>query len=232
MQNDVISYREMCDREGIATLQRGMNYRVNSEHSVVLMSQRGNAPYEDAIDEEGEAIEYEGHDVSRGKAVTNPKKVDQPRTWPSGKLTQNGLFAKAVEEYKAGKRPPECVRVYEKLFPGIWVDRGMFQLVDYRLVESGGRRVFRFYLRYTGETAPERVAGDQELRISRTIPTEVKKEVWKRDKGRCTYPGCGRTDNLHFDHDIPFSKGGSSLTAANVRLLCARHNLQKRDRIE
>jgi hypothetical protein len=33
------------------------------------------------------------------------------------------------------------------------------------------------------------------------------------------------------DHDIPFSKGGNSLTAANVRLLCAKHNLEKSDKI-
>jgi hypothetical protein len=37
--------------------------------------------------------------------------------------------------------------------------------------------------------------------------------------------------NLHFDHDIPFSKGGSSLTAENVRLLRAKHNLEKSDKI-
>jgi 5-methylcytosine-specific restriction endonuclease McrA len=42
---------------------------------------------------------------------------------------------------------------------------------------------------------------------------------------------CSSTKNLHFDHDIPFSKGGSSLTAANVRLLCAKHNLEKSDKI-
>jgi hypothetical protein len=42
---------------------------------------------------------------------------------------------------------------------------------------------------------------------------------------------CGSTKNLHFDHDIPFSKGGSSLTGANVRLLCAKCNLQKSDKI-
>lgn len=33
------------------------------------------------------------------------------------------------------------------------------------------------------------------------------------------------------DHDIPFSTGGSSVTAANVRLLCAKHNLEKSDKI-
>jgi 5-methylcytosine-specific restriction endonuclease McrA len=42
----------------------------------------------------------------------------------------------------------------------------------------------------------------------------------------------GSKDNLHFDHIIPFSKGGSSLVAVNIQLLCARHNLKKRDKIE
>ena len=64
----------------------------------------------------------------------------------------------------------------------------------------------------------------------RVIPTQVKLEVWKRDGGKCAR--CGATNELHFDHILPFSKGGTSLTAANVQLLCARHNLEKRDRIE
>jgi hypothetical protein len=42
----------------------------------------------------------------------------------------------------------------------------------------------------------------------------------------------GATDNLHFDHDLPFSVGGSSLTAKNIRLLCARHNLEKSNKIQ
>jgi 5-methylcytosine-specific restriction endonuclease McrA len=53
--------------------------------------------------------------------------------------------------------------------------------------------------------------------------------VWRRDRGRCTK--CGATDNLHFDHIIPYSKGGSSLTPENIQLLCARHNLEKRDQL-
>ncbi len=36
-------------------------------------------------------------------------------------------------------------------------------------------------------------------------------EVWKRDKGRCVM--CGSDNNLHYDHDLPFSKGGSSILA-------------------
>jgi len=81
------------------------------------------------------------------------------------------------------------------------------------------------------------VEGDEDLTRSpvlrtqrrRVIPTSVKVEVWKRDGGLCVV--CGATDELHFDHDLPYSKGGTSITAANVQLLCARHNLEKRDKI-
>ena len=34
-----------------------------------------------------------------------------------------------------------------------------------------------------------------------------------------------------FDRTIAFSRGGTSMTATNVQLLCARHNLEKHDSI-
>ena len=71
---------------------------------------------------------------------------------------------------------------------------------------------------------------DIELDHHRIIPADIKFEVWKRDKGCCVE--CGSKDNLHFDHIIPYSKGGSSLVAENIQLLCARHNLEKRDNIQ
>lgn len=62
------------------------------------------------------------------------------------------------------------------------------------------------------------------------IPTPVKPEVWKRDKGKCVQ--CQNTTNLHFDHILPFSKSGTSRKAENIQLLGAKHNLQKRDKIQ
>lgn len=70
----------------------------------------------------------------------------------------------------------------------------------------------------------------QRLEHGRIIPTSVKLAVWKRDKGVCVK--CASRDNLHFDHVIPFSLGGASIVAENIQLLCARHNLEKHDRIE
>ena len=78
----------------------------------------------------------------------------------------------------------------------------------------------------TGEPA----AALEDLEHDRLIPTSVKLAVWTRDKGRCVK--CRGRDNLHFDHIIPYSKGGSSLVAENIQLLCARHNLAKSYRIE
>jgi hypothetical protein len=44
MPNATIHYIEMCRRED-ASLQRGMNFALNYNHSVILMSVRPNAPH-------------------------------------------------------------------------------------------------------------------------------------------------------------------------------------------
>lgn len=242
---EIISYPNMVQREGIA-LQKGMNFRVRggvAGYSIILMSVRKGAPYQDRWHDESVAgphagmLEYEGHDVLRSRdSSVDPKRVDQPMTLPSGILTENGKFFQAAIAARSGTGDPEIVQVYEKIAVGIWCDRGRYLLLDaeIRTVPVGPkasrtRKVFRFYLRPT--TTPDVTTGEdeRELSISRQIPTLVKVAVWKRDQGRCVT--CGATDNLHFDHDVPFSKGGSSITPDNVKLLCARHNLEKSDRI-
>ncbi|MGD0824075.1 MAG: hypothetical protein ABR908_05795, partial [Terriglobales bacterium] len=65
------------------------------------MSRRLGAPYEDRIEEDGRIIIYEGHDLRR-KSGIDPKALDQPEFEPSGKPTQNGLFAGAARKFKAG----------------------------------------------------------------------------------------------------------------------------------
>ncbi len=230
IRDDILSYREMCDTESVQTLQRGMNFHLNNSYSVILMSQRPNAPYADRVHDDGITIEYEGHNVTKKSNLHNPKYEDQPDKLSSGKLTQNGLFINAVKKYKEFGENPEIVKVYEKILPGVWSLKGFFDLVDYKIVFDGGRNVFRFILRLSADQKTETNTIQSEILHSRLIPTEVKKEVWKRDEGKCTI--CDDTKNLHFDHELPFSKGGTSLTAKNVRLLCMKHNLQKADKIE
>ncbi|MBI3696371.1 MAG: HNH endonuclease [Acidobacteria bacterium] len=228
-QGEVISYIDMCRAEGVS-LQRGMNFRLKTDASVILMSLRRGAPYADRIEEDGRVLIYEGHDVPRTSRVPDPKRVDQPPYNFGGGLTQNGLFYEAAQQQRSGHSGPELVRVYEKIRPGIWVFNGVFRLVDAWQESSGGRKVFKFRLELLEEATGPGAGGFQDLEHNRLIPTAVKLEVWKRDKGKCVM--CGSEENLHFDHVIPYSKGGSSITPGNIQILCAKHNLSKRDRIE
>jgi hypothetical protein len=224
--DDIISYHELVAAEK-ANLQKGMNFGIGRDYSVVLMSVRLGAPYADAIDPKTGMLTYEGHDVNQTKDCPNPKVLDQPLTTPRGLWTENGKFFRAAMDYKSGLRKrPELVKVYEKIARGIWCYKGFFELEDAAIVHDGKRKVFKFYLKPVEKKPLGRVV---ELPHTRLIPTRVKVEVWQRDRGKCVL--CGSTTNLHYDHDIPFSRGGSSIAAENVRLLCVRHNLQKSDKI-
>src|SRR5262245_29515111 len=129
MTDNILSHNEMCRREGVS-LQRGMNFGLRGNHSVILMSVRPNAPYRDRFEEGGTTLIYEGHDHPKTASCPNPKVVDQPATLPSGKPTQNGKFNRAAQDFKRGVRPPERVRAYEKIRDGIWSYNGVFHLVD------------------------------------------------------------------------------------------------------
>ena len=76
MNNEIISYLEMCQQEGI-NLQKGMNFNVGGNHSIILMSVRPNAPYRDKIEDDGATLIYEGHDIGRTKDNPDPKIFDQ-----------------------------------------------------------------------------------------------------------------------------------------------------------
>jgi hypothetical protein len=232
VRGNVISYIKMCQKEG-TSLQRGMNFRLKGHHSVILMSVRLNSPYRDKIQEDGTVLIYEGHDEPKRKEIKDPKVLDQPQIYPSGTLTENGKFHRAAQQFKTGHKGPEIVQVYEKIKAGIWTDNGFFHLVDSWIENDGTRNVFKFKLVAIDGAVNE--SADEDLQNtfterSRIIPTDVKIEVWARDGGRCVT--CGATDELHFDHIVPFSKGGTSLKTENIQLLCARHNISKSAKIQ
>jgi hypothetical protein len=206
------------------SLQRGMNFRAPPQVSIVLMSRRPNAPYEDALSEDGTELIYEGHDEPKTPGV-DPKRTDQPWQTASGTSTENAKFARATEGPDRA-----LVRVYEKLRQGIWSDKGLFELIRYEYVLVGERKVFKFHMRLASEQeeAPALMVADRPM--TRIIPGWVKQEVFKRDAGKCVI--CGAADQLHFDHDFPYSRGGTSYTPQNVRILCARHNLEKGAKIQ
>lgn len=71
----------------------------------------------------------------------------------------------------------------------------------------------------------ERVA---ERERSRAVPAEVRRAVFERDGGRCTYVDdrgqrCRETRRIELHHVEPFAHGGVH-HVANVRLCCRAHN--------
>ena len=192
------------------------------------MTSSDNPAYDDGFDDKGEILTYEGHDMNR-REQKEPKDYDQPIFTKSGKLAENGKFFQCAEDYKSERRPnPEKIKVFEKITNNVWSDKGFFYLTDAEYVQGQGRKVFKFKL------VPEALHAEdneilEELELSRRIPTFIKRQVWERDKGKCT--DCGSNKDLHFDHILPYSKGGTSNNPANIQLLCQKHNLSKSDKI-
>jgi len=111
------------------------------------------------------------------------------------------------------------------------------ELVDAR------RRVESFKLVFNERVAPSgfesmvcflAAAGDLEAQfllrgfevnsVRQPIPSDVRREVWRRDEGKCVK--CGSRIRLEYDHIIPVSKGGGN-TARNIELLCESCNRAK-----
>ncbi len=62
----------------------------------------------------------------------------------------------------------------------------------------------------------------------RGISAAVKRAVWKRDRGQCTFIGargkrCPERHRLEFHHDEPYGLGGDR-SVGNLRLACSAHN--------
>ena len=69
----------------------------------------------------------------------------------------------------------------------------------------------------------------------RCIPAHVRRAVWERDQGRCTFVGatgkrCDSRRFLEFDHVEPVAHGGTA-TLEGIRLRCRTHNQLEADRV-
>ncbi len=76
-------------------------------------------------------------------------------------------------------------------------------------------------------SAPKRCA-----RAGRAIPAAVRRQVWQRDEGGCSYVDpvsgrrCGSSHLLQVDHVFPYALGGGS-DPPNLRLLCFAHHRER-----
>ncbi|WP_041453732.1 HNH endonuclease [Anaeromyxobacter dehalogenans] len=89
--------------------------------------------------------------------------------------------------------------------------------------------------RRKGLTARPQMKPRPSTRPGRHIPAHVRREVWARDGGRCTFvlasgECCGSTHRLELDHIVPRACGGVS-TVDNLRIRCKGHNLEEARRV-
>jgi hypothetical protein len=69
---------------------------------------------------------------------------------------------------------------------------------------------------------------------TRYVPAHVRRTVWHRDGGRCTFVSgagkrCPARDRLEFDHVEPVALGGEA-TVGGIRLRCRAHNQYEAER--
>jgi 5-methylcytosine-specific restriction endonuclease McrA len=69
----------------------------------------------------------------------------------------------------------------------------------------------------------------------RHVPNAIKREVVRRDGGRCTFVGpdgrrCGSRVRLELDHVTPLARGGET-SVANLRLRCRTHNQSEAEQV-
>ena len=82
-------------------------------------------------------------------------------------------------------------------------------------------------------TKARRRSREPSARRTRAIPAAIRREVWRRDRGRCAFVDeqgrrCRATSSIEYHHEIPYGKGGSH-EVANIALRCRAHNQYQAD---
>ncbi len=77
-------------------------------------------------------------------------------------------------------------------------------------------------------TRAARPSGRPSTKRTRAIPAAIRREVWRRDAGRCRFVDaqgrrCRATSCIEYHHGIPYGKGGRH-EAGNIALRCRAHN--------
>ena len=86
--------------------------------------------------------------------------------------------------------------------------------------------------KFGASSKPRKTHGQAQTK--RCIPAHVRRAVWARDGGQCTFVGdgghrCGTRKLLEFDHVEPVARGGEA-NVDGVRLRCRAHNQYEAER--
>ena len=112
---------------------------------------------------------------------------------------------------------------YAEALLGHTVHCGDFDDVLDRALDALIARLEKQKFAATTKPRPQRTSADP-----RHIPAQVKRAVWERDGGQCTFASeggqrCAARARLEFDHVDPVACGGEA-TVEGIRLRCRAHN--------
>jgi hypothetical protein len=204
----ILSASELIEREGVK-LEKSMNFRDKGPLlSVFLVLPKDGGEFHDEWNAKKGVYTFEGHDSTTKE--TGGKSVDQLLMYGSDKLTMNGYFYKAANAFNDGvRKEPLQVQIYEKLDPGVWFDKGIFDLVEAVGVKEGGRKIYKFHLKPADRNRTDRTHQDE-----RFLSAAAKTAAWEKSKGRCMK--CKLQSGLRF-----------VITGKKIQLLCAKDRGEK-----
>ncbi len=137
------------------------------------------------------------------------------------RATVDSAFKKELDELKG---------LLAHKFPDGDLGAVLREAVQCALEKHGKRKGAVEPSRTRKSSLPKERAADEKARPAprEPIPAAVRREVWKRDAGQCTWQNhdghrCASTWKLELDHIVPAALGGPS-TVDNLRLCCRTHN--------
>jgi 5-methylcytosine-specific restriction endonuclease McrA len=169
--------------------------------------------------EEQLAARRVGDDASQGSPQAQPGQgYGYPRVTPLSAQSYGVQFTLSRSEHA-------LVQYAQELLPG-----------DVREVFLRALRVHVRQLEQGKFAATEkpRSACPRPTRSARRIPADVRRAVWQRDGGRCTFVSdtghrCEARRQIQFDHIVEVARGGEA-TVSGIRLLCRAHNQHAAER--
>jgi hypothetical protein len=182
-----------------------------------------------------------GSDLSDGRSDLLPPGAASAR--PPGPAPRPSVQALAPERYRVqftiGQETQDRLRRLQALLrreipdgdPGVIFERAISLLLE---------KVERTKLGKAARPRPPRAIrpGTDSDAAEGTLPPRnpphaVKRAVWARDEGRCSFVSrtgrrCDERAFLEFHHLLPYAKGGQA-TVDNIALRCRRHNQYEAD---
>jgi hypothetical protein len=155
-------------------------------------------------------------------------------------LSQEALQAAARQAEPRARVAPLAPQRYGVQFTldqaGHDLLRQVQDLLGHQVATGDIAEIFVRALRvYAAQLEKQKLAASEQPRAgrcpkagSRHIPAHVKRAVWKRDGGQCTFVSqsghrCQARSGLEWDHIKEFARGGEA-TVEGIRLRCRAHN--------